>query len=343
MDIEKTLFAAADKMRGAMDAGEYKHVALGLLFLRYVSVAFERKFAEFQADDLADENDPEEYLAESVFWVPEEARWSFLAGIAKSPEIGVKVDDAMRAMARALYRSWFVDFDPVHAKAEGREPAHMDAETAALFPDNFGEDGLPEGWTEAVLGDVVKLRNERVKPSEETKVLPYLPIDCIEPKSLTVSEAKRGSDAKSSLVRFEKGDILFGAMRPYFHKVAIAPFRGTTRTTVFTLCPHVETDFSYSVMLLHEPATIEYATAHSTGSTIPYAKWNGSMETMPVLSPPSAIRKHFDRVARPLLDRISVTFQHNKSVADLRDALLPKLMSGEIRVREAEEMIEEVA
>ncbi len=98
MDIEKTLFAAADKMRGAMDAGEYKHVALGLLFLRYVSVAFERKFAEFQADDLADENDPEEYLAESVFWVPEEARWSYLAGIAKSPEIGVKVDDAMRAI-----------------------------------------------------------------------------------------------------------------------------------------------------------------------------------------------------------------------------------------------------
>lgn len=98
MDIEKTLFAAADKMRGAMDAGEYKHVALGLLFLRYVSVAFERKFAEFAADDLADENDSEEYLADSVFWVPEEARWSHLASIAKSPDIGVKVDDAMRAI-----------------------------------------------------------------------------------------------------------------------------------------------------------------------------------------------------------------------------------------------------
>ena len=52
----------------------------------------------------------------------------------------------LEAMARALFRSWFVDFDPVHAKAEGRAPAHMDPATAALFPARFGEDGLPEGW-----------------------------------------------------------------------------------------------------------------------------------------------------------------------------------------------------
>ena len=98
MSIEKTLFEAADKMRGAMDAGEYKHVALGLLFLRYVSAAFELKRAELLEDDLADPEDPEEYLAESVFWVPEPARWSRLQAISKSPEIGVEIDNAMRAI-----------------------------------------------------------------------------------------------------------------------------------------------------------------------------------------------------------------------------------------------------
>jgi type I restriction enzyme M protein len=101
MKIEKTLFDAADKMRGAMDAGEYKHVALGLLFLRYVSAAFELKRAEFLKDEDADPEDPEEYLAESVFWVPEQARWSRLAGISKSPEIGVEIDNAMRAVEEA--------------------------------------------------------------------------------------------------------------------------------------------------------------------------------------------------------------------------------------------------
>lgn len=98
--IEKMLFSAADKMRGAMDPGEYKHVALGLLFLRYVSAAFEAKRAEFAEDDLIDLEDPEEYQAESVFWVPEGARWDRLAANAKANDIGVQVDDAMREIER---------------------------------------------------------------------------------------------------------------------------------------------------------------------------------------------------------------------------------------------------
>ena len=100
MSIEKTLFAAADKMRGAMDPGEYKHVALGLLFLRYVSAAFEAKRAEFAEQEFVDLEDPEEYQAESVFWVPEAARWDRLAANAKAADIGVQVDDAMREIER---------------------------------------------------------------------------------------------------------------------------------------------------------------------------------------------------------------------------------------------------
>lgn len=96
--IEKTLFAAADKMRGAMDAGEYKHIALGLLFLRYVSVAFQRLHDQLSADDYSDPEDRDEYLAENVFWVPQEARWSFIAANSKNPEIGVMIDKAMRSI-----------------------------------------------------------------------------------------------------------------------------------------------------------------------------------------------------------------------------------------------------
>jgi type I restriction enzyme M protein len=99
--IEKMLFSAADKMRGAMDPGEYKHVALGLLFLRYVSAAFEAKRMEFAKDEFIDLEDPEEYQAESVFWVPEGARWDRLAANAKANDIGVQVDDAMREIERA--------------------------------------------------------------------------------------------------------------------------------------------------------------------------------------------------------------------------------------------------
>ncbi|TMM54112.1 type I restriction-modification system subunit M [Sulfitobacter sabulilitoris] len=99
MTIEKTLFAAADKMRGSMDPGEYKHVALGLLFLRYISTAFSRKHDALMAEDGPEvAEDIDEYLADGIFWVPEAARWRHLSAHSKDPKIGVMVDDAMRAI-----------------------------------------------------------------------------------------------------------------------------------------------------------------------------------------------------------------------------------------------------
>ncbi len=98
MSIETTLFAAADKMWGNMDPGEYKHVALGMIFLRYVSESFQRLHDKLAADEYSDPEDRDEYLAENIFWVPEKARWSYLAKNSKNPEIGVMLDDAMRAI-----------------------------------------------------------------------------------------------------------------------------------------------------------------------------------------------------------------------------------------------------
>ena len=98
MTIEKTLFAAADKMRGSMDPGEYKHVALGLLFLRYISIAFQRKYDELMPEGQDVAEDVDEYMADGIFWVPEAARWKTLSAQSKDPKIGVKVDDAMRAI-----------------------------------------------------------------------------------------------------------------------------------------------------------------------------------------------------------------------------------------------------
>jgi len=94
------LWAAADKLRGHMDAAEYKHVVLGLIFLKYISDAFEEHYAELerQRDEGVDPEDKDEYLAEGIFWVPPAARWSRLKDGAKLPEIGALVDGAMEAL-----------------------------------------------------------------------------------------------------------------------------------------------------------------------------------------------------------------------------------------------------
>ncbi|MEP6794923.1 MAG: class I SAM-dependent DNA methyltransferase [Saprospiraceae bacterium] len=100
-DLEKTLWATADKMRNNMDAAEYKHVVLGLIFLKYISDSFEELYAKLKADKLSDAEDKDEYLAENVFYVPPSARWNFLQHQrAKLPSIGKDIDDAMDAIER---------------------------------------------------------------------------------------------------------------------------------------------------------------------------------------------------------------------------------------------------
>lgn len=95
--FEEKLWSMADKLRGSMDASEYKNVVLGLLFLKYVSDSFEEKYIELTEDEWADPEDKDEYLAENIFWVPKEARWTFIKENAKKPEIGQIIDNAMIA------------------------------------------------------------------------------------------------------------------------------------------------------------------------------------------------------------------------------------------------------
>src|SRR5690242_12609689 len=100
--FEAKLWAAADALRGSMDAAEYKHVVLGLLFLKYISDAFEEQHAKLVAEEAngADPEDPDEYRALGIFWVPPEARWAHLKAQAKQPTVGQLVDDAMAGIER---------------------------------------------------------------------------------------------------------------------------------------------------------------------------------------------------------------------------------------------------
>src|SRR5437667_9177583 len=102
LGFEAKLWQAADALRNNMDAAEYKHVVLGLIFLKYISDAFDAKHAELEAQKAqgADPEDPDEYRAQNIFWVPKEARWSYLKASAPQTTIGTLVDDAMSAIER---------------------------------------------------------------------------------------------------------------------------------------------------------------------------------------------------------------------------------------------------
>src|SRR5438094_3128065 len=99
---EAELWQMADALRGSMDAAEYKHVVLGLIFLKYISDAFEAQHAQLEAEKVqgADPEDPDEYRALNIFWVPPEARWAHLKAQARQPSIGQFVDEAMAGIER---------------------------------------------------------------------------------------------------------------------------------------------------------------------------------------------------------------------------------------------------
>jgi hypothetical protein len=100
LGFEPTMWLAADKLRGNMDAAEYKHVVLGLIFLKYISDAFQEHFEKLKAEPHADPEDRDEYTAENIFWVPKAARWPYLQGHAKQATIGKLLDDAMAAIEK---------------------------------------------------------------------------------------------------------------------------------------------------------------------------------------------------------------------------------------------------
>jgi len=335
------------------------------LYYGFVSPQFKRELSNFVSGS-AQPQLTMTHLRHVPFRLPplpeQKAIAHILGSLDDKIELNRQMNETLEAMAQALFKSWFVDFDPVidnalaagkpipdelSARAEQRKTVVKkdNADIQNVFPDEFEfteEMGwIPKGWAVVELGDILERRNERVKAGGDTTALPYVPIDCISSKSLFLSESKNGNEAQSSLIKFHKDDFLFGAMRPYFHKVCIAPFYGTTRTTAFVLKPKLSFDYSFSLMQLFQKSTIDFATAGSVGSTIPYAKWDGSMSSIPITLPKEDIRKLFNNILRESFHTISIKYFENETLAKLRDTLLPKLMSGELRITDTAALVDE--
>ncbi len=250
-------------------------------------------------------------------------------------ELNRRMNVTLEAMARALFQSWFVDFDPVRAKLDGRQPAGLDAATAALFPAHFQESTLgelPQGWRIGTLGELVELRTDRVDPTPSKDDKRYVALEDMPSKSIDLSNHQLGSAVNSSITAFRKDDVLFGSMRPYFHKVGLAFFDGITRTTTFVLRPRKDYFRHFALMHFFSDDVVAHATIASVGTTIPYVKWD-SLENYKIPIPPDTLLDAFEKAVSPFIQRIAAQGEESHTLATLRDALLPKLLSGELQVQ----------
>ena len=224
----------------------------------------------------------------------------------------------LEEMAQLIYREWFVNF---------RFPGH---EKVRFVNSKLGK--IPEGWEVVKLEDIIENVKEKTEAGEHLKNREYLPIDCIPRKSFLLLESQDYTHAKSSLILFNRKDILFGNMRSYFHKVIIAPFDGVTRTTCFVLRPRNKNYLSYAYLTLFNEKTVSYSAQHSKGSTIPYAVWEGGLAEMKIIMPSRKIIDAFEKIISPILEISINTFFKLRNLRTARDLLLPKLILGEIDV-----------
>lgn len=242
----------------------------------------------------------------------------------------------LELISQTIFSSWFVNFEPVKAKASKEQPFGMNDETARLFADSMQESELgfiPLGWKVESLSNLLTIHKKVVKPSEQTASLPYVPIDQISPRTVFLHNSLPGQLAQTSLVSFDKMDILFGAMRPYFHKVALAPFSGTTRTTTFILKPKISESLCFSLFTVFQDRAIEYATSHSQGTTMPYAVWANGFENYRYVQPPFELVVKFNDLVQPMLEYGQALLLENRLYAALRDLMLPRLLSGELHIQ----------
>ena len=240
-------------------------------------------------------------------------------------EVNNKINEKLEEMSQSIFKQWFVDFD--FPNMEGKPYKSSGGE---MVESELGI--IPKDWEVCEIKSIVDNIKESTKPGIHLKDKKYVPIDCMSMKSITLNSYKSYEEAKSSLILFNKYDILIGAMRVYFHRVNLAPFDGVTRTTTFVLRPKNKYDLAYSLFLLNLESTISYANSTSKGSTMPYAVWENGLENMKIVLPDIKLRSEFNKVIMPILNKtISLSKENNKLIR-LRDTLLPKLMSGEIRV-----------
>lgn len=267
---------------------------------------------------------------------------AILGALDDKIEVNRKASATLEVMARALYRSWFVDFDPVWAKLEGRQPAHMDAATAALFPDSFDDDGLPVGWRSGKLSDVAVNPRNGVKPEQISPETPYIGLEHMPRRSITLPDWGTAADVGSQKSGMCAGDFLFGKLRPYFHKVGIAPVDGICSTDIIVVRPKTPEWAGFVLSIISTDEFVEHTNAGSSGTRMPRTNWS-DMGAYEITMAPGIVASAYDATTKPWRDRIVAGVHENRTLAALRDTLLPSLMSGELRVGEARELVEEVA
>jgi type I restriction enzyme S subunit len=216
--------------------------------------------------------------------------------------------------ARQLYREWFLRL---------RFPGHEHTPIT---------NGVPEGWESKTLGDLCEEIRESVSPDKVEPNTPYIGLEHMPRRSISLSEWETAERVTSSKHRFREGEILFGKIRPYFHKVGIAFIDGVASSDAIVIRP-VHSRLRGLVLMTVSSDSFVAMTAQTMreGSKMPRADWK-QMQAYPVPLPPDGLLNSFETFIRLSVEQLKTLTFTNRNLRSARDLMLPRLMSGEIAV-----------
>ena len=271
--------------------------------------------------------------------IPPAAELEFIAHILGTLddkiELNRRMNATLEAMARALFQSWFVDFDPVRAKQQGRPPASLDPATAAFFPAEFEPSELgeiPKGWKAGTLGEVAINLRRGVEADELDRTAAYIGLEHMPRRSIALTAWGTAEEPESNKSAFRRNEILFGKLRPYFHKVGVAPVDGVCSTDILVISTTSSQWFGFVLGHCSSDSLVAHTDAMSTGTKMPQANWK-DIAGYSVVLPPIELAATFTRAVRPLVERVCANIHESRTLATLRDTLLPTLLSGKISAK----------
>lgn len=235
--------------------------------------------------------------------------------------------EILEAMARLVYGEWFVHF---------RFPGHEDVE---FVDSNLGP--IPEGWEWGSFSDLVDVSREAANPDEIAPGKPLVGLEHLPRRSTTLRDWDLTDDVGSRKSRFVAGDILFGKIRPYFHKVALAPIAGYCSTDAIIFRPGRSVR-AQALAVASSDEFVAHAVQTSNGTKMPRANTDVLLQ-YPIPIAPDGVRHAFEAAVGPLHELCRILSAQMRVLAQARDLLLPRLISGELEMRDLELGLDSVA
>jgi type I restriction enzyme S subunit len=260
-----------------------------------------------------------------------------------------KMNHTLEALAAAIFRSWFVDFVPVMAKGALHEPPGTCAGVAALFPSAFVDSEMgpiPAGWTVEPLGSIIELVRRVIEPGEyPDEMFDHFSIPAYDDEQQPTVQS--GSEIKSAKFLIPAGSVLISKLNPETRRVWLPSVSGTHRaigsTEFLVAVPRMGVSQAYVYSQLSDPGFHEGFAALATGTTGSRQRAHADdLLRMPVVVPDRPLAQRFAEMAGPIFQRIIANRNESRTQAGMRDLLLPKLLSGEVRIGAAKKAIEAV-